>query len=174
MYYFTDYSSPLGRIRLAGDGELLKGLWFHGQKYFEANCGGKLIWQDSDPLLRDAARWLDAYFEGKAPSPSLLPLSPEGTEFQQRVWKLLRDIPYGETLTYGELSRLLGYKRIAAQAVGGAVGRNPISIIIPCHRVIGTDGSLTGYAGGIHIKQRLLLLEGNKFTNDDPPRIITD
>lgn len=155
------YDSPLGRIWLAGNENALTDLWFEGQKYApeftETPEEGT-----PTPALEKAKLWLDEYFAGK--TPDVLPdLAPEGTAFQKQVWDLLLEIPYGETTTYGELAKKLakqrGVEKMSAQAVGNAVGRNPISLIIPCHRVIGADGSLTGYAAGVDKKARLLQLE---------------
>lgn len=161
MTDLTQYPSPVGTIYLAGEDGALTGLWIEGQKYFAATLDQRQIQQlESAPLLA-AKRWLDAYFQ-KAPLPPLPPLAPKGSAFRQEVWKLLLEIPYGKTTTYGALAQTLRSRGIsaAAQAVGGAVGHNPISIIIPCHRVVGADGSLTGYAGGVQVKRRLLELEG--------------
>lgn len=161
MTDLTQYPSPVGTIYLAGEDGALTGLWIEGQKYFAATLDQRQTQQlESAPLLA-AKRWLDAYFQ-KAPLPPLPPLAPKGSAFRQEVWKLLLEIPYGKTTTYGALAQTLRRRGIsaAAQAVGGAVGHNPISIIIPCHRVVGADGSLTGYAGGVQVKRRLLELEG--------------
>ena len=139
---------------LAADEQGLTGLWFDGAKYFAANLPEKRE-EKRTPILDEAARWLDLYFAGRQPA-FTPPLHLVGSAFRQRVWKRLLEIPYGQTVTYGAL---LG-KEMSAQAVGGAVGHNPVSIIVPCHRVVGADGSLTGYAGGIDKKIRLLALEG--------------
>lgn len=163
-YYSTHYSSPLGVFTLASDGDHLTGLWLEGQKYFGGTVRGNMEERDGLPVFASAKDWLDRYFAGGTPRISELPLAPAGGEFRQDVWKILCEIPYGEVTTYGELARKIaarGNKRsMSAQAVGGAVGHNPISIIIPCHRVVGAGGSLTGYAGGIAAKIRLLELEG--------------
>ncbi|WP_312940864.1 methylated-DNA--[protein]-cysteine S-methyltransferase [Oscillibacter sp.] len=153
-------SSPLGPLLLASDGSALTGLWLEGQKYF----GSSLTGQEETAALAvfDRARdWLNTYFSGQIPG-SLPPLAPQGSAFRQEVWKLLLEIPRGETDTYGALAQRLQARGISASArsVGGAVGHNPISILIPCHRVVGGDGSLTGYAGGFANKIRLLELEG--------------
>lgn len=155
------YTSPLGGILLAADACGLTGLWFDGQKYF----GGKLpaaCTEREIPVLAQTKRWLDLYFAGKKPD-FLPPLYPAGSAFRQAVWALLLQIPYGQTTTYGALAKQLAAKlgrpRMSAQAVGGAVGHNAISILIPCHRVVGANGSLTGYAGGIDKKVQLLELE---------------
>ena len=153
MELLTNYASPLGEIVLAADGDALIGLWFSGQAHFGAGLRDA---QDGDcAVLREAKVWLDDYFAGKTPE-TLPKLRPRGTAFQKRVWAELQRIPRGETATYGELAAKLGSH---ARAVGGAVGRNPISIMIPCHRVVGKDGSLTGYAGGTERKAALLELE---------------
>lgn len=161
MTYIQHYNSPLGGILLAADEIGLTGLWFDGQKYFARGLSNERIEQEP-PVLAEAKRWLDIYFTGKEPD-FTPPLHPTGSEFRKAVWEILLQIPYGQTTTYGEIARQLaekqGLARMSAQAVGGAVGHNEISIIIPCHRVVGTNGSLTGYAGGIHKKEQLLELE---------------
>lgn len=157
------YDSPVGKLHLAADAGLC-GLWLEGQKYFAAGLKGSETENPDSPVLRLASDWLDAYFAGQKPAISELPLTPQGSAFRQRIWKLLCEIPYGEVTTYGELAKRLaamqGKGSMSAQAVGGAVGHNPISVIIPCHRVVGADGSLTGYAGGISRKLWLLRHEG--------------
>ena len=164
MYYATDHISPLGRVKLAADGEALTGLWLEGQKYFGGKVKEELMENDSLPVLENAKDWLDRYFAGKKPEISELPLAPLGTAFQRGVWELLCEIPYGQVTTYGEIAKKMaarmGKSSMSGQAVGGAVGHNPISIIIPCHRVVGANGSLTGYAGGIKKKVKLLEHEG--------------
>ena len=166
------YDSPMGRILLAADEIGLRGLWFDGQKYFARDLPEKRIEQETHAIA-EARRWLDVYFTGKEPD-FLPPLHPAGSTFQQAVWALLLQIPYGQTVTYGELARQLAEKqgrpRMSAQAVGGAVGHNKISIIIPCHRVVGTGGSLTGYAGGIDRKVKLLALEQADMTRFFVPK----
>ena len=156
MLFLTHYASPLGPILLAADETGLTGLWFEAQKYFPSFSG--VEYQEKEtPVLTETVRWLDVYFSGKDPG-FLPPLHPQGSPFRQTVWDILLTIPRGQTMTYGEIARRLGVH--SAQAVGGAVGHNPISILIPCHRVVGSDGSLTGYAGGFDRKTRLLQLEG--------------
>ena len=146
---------------LAADETGLRGLWFDGQKYFARDLSAERIEQNT-PALTEAKRWLDIYFAGKEPD-FLPPLHPTGSAFRRRVWDLLLRIPYGQTVTYGQLAQQLAAQQdlahMSAQAVGGAVGHNAISIIIPCHRVVGTGGNLTGYAGGIDRKVQLLTLE---------------
>ena len=149
------YDSPLGQLRLCSDGDALTAVTFVGQKY-ENNHIPKDATFGSCPVLEQAKTWLSAYFEGNIPN-AFPPIKPNGTPFQMAVWKTLLQIPYGETVTYAELAKQLGCK--SAQAIGGAVGRNPISIFIPCHRVVGADGKLTGYAGGVEKKEALLKLE---------------
>lgn len=164
MYFKLEYISPLGPVTLVSDGESLVGLWMDGQKYFASTVKESMAAGDDLPVLKSARDWLDRYFSGEKPAVSELPLAPAGSAFRQEVWKMLCEIPYGQTTTYGQLAKrmakLLDKPGMSAQAVGGAVGHNPISIIIPCHRVVGSDGSLTGYAGGIDKKIRLLELEG--------------
>ena len=161
MVYTCHYESPLGGILLAADEAGLTGLWFDGQKYFARDLPAEHT-ERNTPLLLKAGRWLDIYFTGREPD-FMPPLHPVGSAFRQSVWEILLQIPYGQTMTYGEIARQLaerqGGVRVSAQAVGGAVGHKEISIIIPCHRVVGTGGSLTGYAGGIDKKIKLLELE---------------
>lgn len=161
MMYSYHYISPLGNITLASDGEALTGLWFDGQKYFPHNLISESIEADL-PIFKQTVKWLDIYFSGNEPD-FTTPISLQTTQFRKAVYDILLTIPYGQTMTYGEIANILaeknGVKRMSAQAVGGAVGHNPISIIIPCHRVVGADGSLTGYAGGLDKKIALLKLE---------------
>lgn len=161
MTYIQHYSSPLGGILLAADEIGLTGSWFDGEKYFAGNLPAEHV-ERQTPILAEAERWLDIYFTGKEPG-FTPPLHPIGSPFRQAVWEILLQIPYGRTTTYGEIARQLaekqGLEKMSAQAVGGAVGHNEISVIIPCHRVVGTSGSLTGYAGGIGKKVKLLELE---------------
>ena len=181
MDYIFHYLSPLGSILLAGtsaDRTALTGLWFEGQKYCGDTLGSEYK-EEELPVFRDAVRWLDIYFAGE--EPDFTPqLHIEATEFRKSVWDILKTIPYGETMSYGEIASILAMRSgkvsrngqgsrngkgsgngALARAVGFAVGHNPISLIIPCHRVIGADGSLTGYAGGIDRKRRLLELEAH-------------
>lgn len=158
MTYTYNYSSPLGEILLAANDNDLTGLWFYGAKYFAADLEDERT-EKLTPVLRQTLRWLDIYFSGSEPD-FMPPLELHGSDFRRRVWAELEKIPYGETVTYGEIAKKLGVK--SAQAVGGAVGHNPVSIIVPCHRVLGADGSLTGYAGGTDKKARLLELERGK------------
>lgn len=155
--------SPMGQLLMAADGEALTGLWFESQKYFPESFGtdgdaGTLL-----PVFEETIQWLDLYFKGQQPhfTPKL---NLKGTPFRQRIWEMLLEIPYGEVVTYQHLAHRYaqeqGLKQMSAQAVGGAVGHNPVSIIVPCHRVVGTNGSLTGYAGGLDKKATLLALEG--------------
>lgn len=163
MDYISNYDSPLGGITLASDGQALTGLWFDGQRYFGSMVDAQHEKRAVLPIFKETSRWLDIYFSGCIPD-FMPPLSLRGTPFQRRVWNALLTIPYGQTVTYGDLAHRLGCR--SAQAVGGAVGRNPISIIVPCHRVVGADGSLTGYAGGLDRKRALLELEQkNYFAN---------
>ena len=161
MHYINRYHSPLGTILLAADDTGLTGLWFEDQKYFAQGLD-KETEEKEFSVFQTARRWLDVYFSGQAPD-FQVPLHFQGTAFQKEVWKILLSIPYGGTTTYGAIAKQLAAKRglphLSAQAVGSAVGHNKISIIVPCHRVIGADGSLTGYAGGIWRKEKLLALE---------------
>lgn len=161
MTYTQHYNSPLGDLLLAADKTGLTGLWLDGAKYFADNLPEAHTEQET-PILLEAKRWLDLYFAGNKPD-FMPPLHPIGSAFRQAVWNILLQIPYGQTMTYGEIARQLakkrGVSRMSAQAVGGAVGHNKISILIPCHRVVGTNGSLTGYAGGLDKKIKLLELE---------------
>lgn len=164
MFFSTRYPSPVGMLTLACDGAHLTGLWMEGQKYFGGTIPEPMTERDDLPVFRAAKNWLDRYFAGQKPEISELPLHPIGGEFRQEVWKILCEIPYGEVVTYGDIAKKMaakkGKKTMSGQAVGGAVGHNPISIIIPCHRVVGANGSLTGYAGGVDKKVKLLALEG--------------
>ena len=161
MDYTHHYVSPLGGITMASDGEYLTGLWFDGQKYFADTLSVQHDEKDLD-VFRRTDNWLDLYFSGTDPD-FRPPIRMNGTEFRQEVWQILLTIPFGKTMTYGEIAKVLanrrGIKSMSAQAVGGAVGHNPISLIIPCHRVVGTNGALTGYAGGLEKKAWLLDME---------------
>lgn len=169
MEYTYHYTSPLGEITLASDGEKLSGLWFVGQKFF-AKTLEKEHEEKHLPIFDETNRWLDRYFRGKLPD-FTPPLSPKGTPFRRSVWEILLTIPYGRTMTYGEIAKIIarqnGCQHMSAQAVGGAVGHNPISLIIPCHRVLGADGSLIGYAGGLERKRWLLRLENNLLSESE-------
>ncbi len=161
MDYVHYYKSPLGGITLASDGTALTGLWFDGQKYFGYTLS-KDYEQKELPVFQQAVHWLTVYFSGR--EPDFIPdISLNATPFRKAVWEILLAIPYGRTMTYGEIAKKIakqkGLSKMSAQAVGGAVGHNPVSLMIPCHRVVGADGSLTGYAGGVDLKEKLLLLE---------------
>lgn len=159
--YIWKYRSPLGGITMAADGEGLTGLWFEGQKYFadtlSADHEEKMI-----PLFEETVEWLNRYFKGEDPGLTP-PVHLTGSPFRMAVWEILQQIPYGGTITYGEIAQKIarrqGAATMSAQAVGGAVGHNPVSIIVPCHRVVGSNGNLTGYAGGLSLKIGLLSLE---------------
>lgn len=170
MDYIFHYDSPIGGITLGSDGDALTGLLFDGEKYFDntfdGHCKVTVVSAqniDSFPVFAETVRWLDIYFSGKDPG-FLPPLKIVATSFCREVCEIMLTIPYGKTMSYGQIAAVLakrrGIKKMAAQAVGGAVGHNPISLIIPCHRVIGADGSLTGYGGGLDKKVYLLRLEG--------------
>ena len=157
MCFIAHYNSPLGGMSMASDGRTLAALWFDGTRE-ESRFAGRMTEAKALSVFAETCRWLDMYFFGE--KPDFIPsLTPQGTAFQKKVWEILLTIPYGETMSYGDVARRMS-PTMSAQAVGGAVGRNPIGIIIPCHRVIGADGSLTGYGGGLDRKRWLLELEG--------------
>ena len=162
MTYIMHYRSPLGEILLAADESGLTGLWFEEQKYFAQNLPLEVTKQKT-PVLEKARQWLDIYFNGKEPD-FTPPLNPVGSDFRLAVWDALLHIPYGKTTTYGSIAKKLsderGFSKMSAQAVGNAVGHNSISLIIPCHRVVGSNGKLVGYAGGVDLKEKLLEMEG--------------
>ena len=161
MEYAHYYNSPLGKILLASDGHALTGLWFEGQKYFAAKLDPDHE-EKNLPVFARTAEWLALYFDGENPA-FMPPLTLKGTPFQKEVWEILLEIPFGQTTTYAEIAaeiaRRRGLASMSAQAVGSAVAHNPISLIIPCHRVVGSDGGLTGYAGGLEKKEWLLAME---------------
>lgn len=158
--HVNEYDSPLGKISFAYNDSRLCGLWFKGQKYYQSNL--KEYDTEIKPFSKKVIKWLASYFQGNNPKVDI-PLHLEGTTFQKKVWNILITIPYGKTMTYKEIANIIanekGIHKMSSQAVGSAVGHNPISIIVPCHRVIGSNGSLTGYAGGIERKEQLLKLE---------------
>lgn len=164
MLYKTTYHSPIGNLLLVSNENSLLGIWIENQKYYLANIKEPLQKEDNLDIFIQTKNWLDRYFQGEKPNISALSLVPRGSKFRQTVWQCLLEIPYGKVITYGELAKTvakkLNKKTMSAQAIGGAVGHNPISIIIPCHRVVGSNKSLTGYAGGIEKKTKLLELEG--------------
>ena len=170
MYYFTTYSAPIGTITLAGDGDgkNLVGLWTEGQKYHAGTIPEAMTENNAMPIFATAKVWLSRYFAGEKPHLAELPLAPIGGAFRQAVWKILCEIPYGEVITYGDIAKKIaaemGREKMSSQAIGGAVGHNPISIMIPCHRVVGSNGSLTGFSGGVQMKMTLLELEGVDMT----------
>ena len=161
MEYVSNYISPLGKMLLAAEDKGLTGAWFEGQKYFARGLSSEYEERELS-LFKDVKYWLDLYFSGQEPK-FQVPIHLIGTSFQQEVWEILCEIPYGETMTYGSIAAKIARKRgvagMSAQAVGGAVGHNPISVIVPCHRVLGAGGRLTGYAGGVERKRKLLELE---------------
>lgn len=164
MFFFNDYVSPIGKMTIASNENAIVGLWFDGQRYFMNTLQGKEYVKSENEVIILAKKWLDKYFNNEKPEISDLPIEFSGTEFRIAVWNILTEIPYGEVITYKDIAKniakLKGIENMSSQAVGGAVGHNPISIIVPCHRVVGTKGSLTGYAGGLDIKRRLLMHEG--------------
>ena len=157
MFYSTDYFSPIGKMLIISDGQAICGVWFYGQKHFPSL--DDLTEKDDLTIFKRAKKWFDDYFSGLNPKIDFK-LKPQGSDFRIRVWKILCEIPYGETLTYGEIASMIS-ETMSAQAVGGAVGHNPIAVLIPCHRVLGAGGKLTGYAAGIDKKIELLKLESD-------------
>lgn len=170
MTYISKYNSPMGEILMESDGTNLTGLWLVGQKYFNCEVEENVTINDNLKIFKQVKLWLDDYFNGKTTSIKNLPLAPQGNEFRIAVWEILKTIDYGKTCTYGEIAKQIAKKfnkkSMSAQAVGNAVGHNPISIIIPCHRVIGANGNLTGYAGGLDKKIKLLEIEGHKIAKN--------
>ena len=166
IIFISHYKSPVGKITIASDGKNLIGLWMEGQTHFETKHKERFVQNDELKIFDIIKNWLDRYFAGSNPSINNLPIKLVGTDFEVAVWKLLCKIPYGTTTTYGDIAKqmakYLGKEKMSAQAVGGAVGRNPISIIVPCHRVIGSNGKLVGYVGGLNLKQKLLNIEKTK------------
>lgn len=164
IYYKTSIHSPIGKITMASDGENLIGMWTEGQKNFDHMMSKEMVTNDFLGVFTTTKEWLKRYFNGLRPEISEIPLSPNGGEFRQEVWEMLREIPYGEVVTYGELALKIaekrGFEKMSPQAIGGAVSHNPILIIIPCHRVVGANGNLTGYSGGVEMKLKLLQQEG--------------
>ncbi len=172
MIYYTEYVSKVGNLTITSDGKSINGLWIEKQKYFMENIKEKVKFKNDLPIFIKTKRWLDKYFMGEKVSIKELEnnLNPIGSEFRKKVWKILCEIPYGKTTTYGDIAKIMakkeGKEKMSAQAVGNAVGHNPIGIIIPCHRVVGKDGKLIGYAGGLDKKRKLLELEGIDLKNN--------
>ncbi len=159
MNFTSHYDSPVGKLLLASDGEHLTGLWLEGQKFYGAGLAQDTVPKDDLPVFVQTKSWLEQYFLGKQPESGTIPITFQNSGFRMQIWNLLMEIPYGETVTYGYLAKLYEQrtgKKTAARAVGGAVGRNPISILVPCHRVVGAGGALTGYAAGTDRKKFLL------------------
>lgn len=163
MIYTSAYTTPIGDVLLASKNNELIGLWFEGQKYYLNSINEEMQVKNEEEILKKTKNWLDRYFKGEKPSIKEIKINPNGSDFRKEVWKILCKIPYGQTITYKEIAEKLAkekdLKSMSAQAVGGAIGHNPISIIIPCHRVIGTNCNLIGYAGGLDKKEYLLKLE---------------
>ncbi len=159
--YTQNYQSPLGEIVIASDGTAITGLWLVGQRHFDIELEGCITDKDL-PIFDEVSHWLDIYFTGNNPG-EIPAVRMNGTPFQLEVWQILQTIPYGKLITYREVAEFIAKKRgitkMSARAVGNAVGRNPVSILVPCHRVVGSDGKMTGYAGGIERKVKLLKLE---------------
>lgn len=168
MYYCSVYNSPVGKLTIASNEDSIVGLWIDKQRYYMDVLSGKDYKEQETRAIYLAKNWLDKYFNNKRPETSELPIEFIGSDFCKQVWEILTEIPYGSVITYGDIANRLaakrGIKTMSAQAVGGAVGRNPISVIVPCHRVIGANGSLTGYSGGLEIKKKLLDHEGVKLS----------
>lgn len=174
MLYSTTYPSPFGEIFLLASDSALVGAWLPGQQV-DPTLAAQAQRRQSAPLLMQGCAWLDCYFRGEQPTPQEIPLDPQGSAFRRMVWQRLCRIPYGKLETYGQIAREIAEKtggKMSAQAVGGAVGHNPISLIIPCHRVVGADGNLVGYGGGLPMKRRLLKYEGVDISqlHDPKPR----
>lgn len=169
MYYCYFYNSPVGKITIASNEKSIVGLWLNKQKYYMDVLEDKEYQEKETPIIKLAEIWLNRYFNNEKPEIDEIPIELIGSDFRKQVWRILSEIPYGKVITYGDIAKLIskqnGIKTMSAQAVGGAVGHNPISIIIPCHRVVGAGGSLTGYAGGIDVKIKLLELEGVDMYN---------
>ena len=168
MIYTSTYKSPIGNLLIASKDNKLVGLWIEHQKYYLSNFKEEIAKNSNLEILVKTKKWLDRYFNGEKQDINELEINLIGSEFRKSVWEILKNIPYGEVITYNDIAKELakqkGIEKMSAQAVGGAVGHNPISIIIPCHRVVGTNGNLTGYAGGIKNKVELLKLEGNDMS----------
>ena len=168
MIYTTTYKSPVGNLLIAAKDNKLIGLWIENQKYYLSDFKEEMAEREDIEILTKTKSWLDRYFNREKPNIDELDINLIGSEFRKSVWEILKKIPYGEVVTYNDIAKELakkrGLKKMSAQAVGGAVGHNPISIIIPCHRVVGANGSLTGYAGGI--KKKIYLLEHEKVNMD--------
>lgn len=168
IYYKTTYKSPLGELTIASNADNITGVWLEGQKNFEASIKNNTILKNNNlKVFIQTKEWLNRYFNKERPEISEIPMAPTGTPFQLDVWNILCKIPYGKTVTYKEIAEVIASKynkkSMSAQAIGGAVGHNPIAIIIPCHRVIGSNGKLTGYTGGLNNKIKLLTLENEDF-----------
>ena len=165
MIYYKEHNSPIGKLNLVSDGSYLIGLYIKGQKYFLESINENIQKNDNLIIFKNTEDWLDKYFKGLKPDIKDLKLKLHGSDFRIMVWHILEGIPYGEVITYGEIAKkvakIMGKKKMSSQAIGGAVSHNPISIIIPCHRVVGVNNSLVGYAGGVDIKKKLLDFEKN-------------
>lgn len=165
MIYYKEYKSPVGKLTLVSDGIYLIGLYIDGQKNFLENINEEMQKNDDLIIFKNIEDWLDRYFGGLKPEIKDLKLKPQGSDFRVMVWHILESIPYGEVITYGDIAKkvakIMGKNKMSSQAIGGAVSHNPISIIIPCHRVIGANNALIGYAGGLNIKKKLLDFEKN-------------
>ncbi len=174
MIYTSNYKSPVGSILIASKDNKLIGLWIENQKHYLSNFNEEISQKENIEILEKTKKWLDRYFNGEKPKIDELDINPIGSEFRKNVWEILKNIPYGEVTTYNDIAKKIakqkGIAKMSAQAVGGAVGHNPISIILPCHRVVGANGNLTGYAGGIKKKIELLKLERNDMSKYFVPK----
>ena len=167
MYFYSNYDSLVGKLTIASNEDGIVGLWIDHQRYYMDVLQGHEYQEKETEVIRQAKNWLDRYFHNEKPEIGELPIEFIGSEFRIQIWKMLTEIPYGKVVTYGEIAKEIakkrGVKTMSAQAVGGAVGHNPISIIVPCHRVVGANGNLTGYSGGLEIKAKLLAFEGSRI-----------
>lgn len=168
IYYYYIYNSPVGKLTIASNEENVVGLWLDGQKYYMEVLEDKEYQEKETEVIKLAEKWLDKYFNNEKPEIDELPIEFIGSDFRKQIWKILSKIPYGKVITYGDIAKQIakrkGIRTMSAQAVGGAIAHNPISVIIPCHRVVGANGSLTGYSGGVKVKIKLLEFEGVDIT----------
>lgn len=168
IYYYYIYNSPVGKLTIASNEKNVVGLWLDGQKYYMEVLEDKEYQEKETKVIKLAEKWLDKYFNNEKPEIDELPIEFIGSDFRKQIWKILSKIPYGKVITYGDIAKQIakrkGIRTMSAQAVGGAIAHNPISVIVPCHRVVGANGSLTGYSGGVKVKIKLLEFEGVDIT----------
>lgn len=168
IYYYYIYNSPVGKLTIASNEKNVVGLWLDGQKYYMEVLEDKEYQEKETEVIKLAEKWLDKYFNNEKPEIDELPIEFIGSDFRKQIWKILSKIPYGKVITYGDIAKQIakrkGIRTMSAQAVGGAIAHNPISVIVPCHRVVGANGSLTGYSGGVKVKIKLLEFEGVDIT----------